>query len=77
MTHTFRVCDDSGEDPTCQDSLRAKQLRHKDHGTYAPPSRRCCHHVLCLTRCCSYFNMSSECDPMYTPVKHKRRQGNV
>lgn len=42
------VCDSSGEDPTCKDSLRADQLRHLDHGTY--------------------FNMSSECNPMYTPT---------
>jgi hypothetical protein len=43
----------SGEDPTCQDSLKAKQLRHIDHGTY--------------------FNMSSECDPMFTPPVKRRR----
>ena len=53
LSRTCRVCDDSGEDPTCQDSLKAKQLRHKDHGTY--------------------FNMSSECNPMFTPTKHKRQ----
>ena len=59
INDTVRVCDSSGEDPTCQDSLKAKQLRHLDHG--------------------SYFNMSSECNPMFTPVKRapvaSRRRG--
>ena len=53
INHTVRMCDMSGEDPTCQDSLKAKQLRHIDHGTY--------------------FNMSSECDPMFTPPVKRRR----
>ena len=54
INDTVRVCDSSGEDPTCQDSLKAKQLRHLDHG--------------------SYFNMSSECNPMFTPVKRRTRR---
>ncbi len=55
INDSVRVCDMSGEDPTCQDSLKAKQLRHLDHG--------------------SYFNMSSECDPMFTPPVKRRRHG--
>jgi hypothetical protein len=55
INDTVRVCDGSGEDPTCQDSLKAKQLRHLDHG--------------------SYFNMSSECNPMFTPVGRRGDEG--
>ncbi len=53
INDTVRVCDSSGEDPTCQDSLKVKQLRHLDHG--------------------SYFNMSIECNPMFTPVMRAQR----
>lgn len=38
----FEVCDGSGEDPGCQDSVPASRLSHADHELYLNHSMWCC-----------------------------------